>query len=177
MVILYNFLPNLRSPESVGEIRKSVGAIRRVRREAEISRRFGAPQMAGRARRRDRSAARTATNGFQNLRSPEPVGAIRKSGRAHSASALAQNFTPNLTQCISQRARSPAHRSHRSDKVFGSVTSVQTSVRSVKKDFLQKVRLMPANAAFGPPFKHTCAACGRSSCATPPTARSGSRAI
>ena len=56
MVILYNFLPNLRSPESVGEIRKSVGAIRRVRREAEISRRFGAPQMAGRARRSDRCA-------------------------------------------------------------------------------------------------------------------------
>ena len=27
MVILYNFLPNLRSPESVGAIRKSVGAL------------------------------------------------------------------------------------------------------------------------------------------------------
>ena len=37
--------------------------------------------------------------------------------------------------------------------------------------------MLPAKAAFGPPFKHTCAACGRSSCATPPTARSGSRAL
>ena len=48
---------------------------------AEISRRFGAPQM-----------AESATNRFRNLRSPESVGAIRKSGRAHSASAQGLRF-------------------------------------------------------------------------------------
>ena len=36
------------------------------------------------------------------------------------------------------RTRRPGHRAHRADKGFGSVTSVRTSVRSVKKDFLQK---------------------------------------
>ena len=66
------------------------------------------------------------------------------SGSPHVAAAANRRspypgyFTPNLTQCISPRARSPAHRSHRADKVFGSVTSVRTSVRSLKKDFLQK---------------------------------------
>jgi hypothetical protein len=48
-------------------------------------------------------------------------------------------FTPNLTERISQRARSPGHRGHRADKVFGSVTSVRSAVRSVEKEFLQKV--------------------------------------
>ena len=33
--------------------------------------------------------------------------------------------------------RRPAHRSHRADKAFDSVTAVRTSGRSVKKDFLQ----------------------------------------
>ena len=51
---------------------------------------------------------------------------------------VARIFSPPLTPCISQRARSPAHSSHRADKVLGSVTSVRTSVRSVKKAFLQK---------------------------------------
>ncbi len=69
--------PNLRSPESVGAISgigraKSASAL-----AAEISRRFGAPQMAD-----------TATNGFRNLRSPESVGEIRMIGRAKSARAL-----------------------------------------------------------------------------------------
>jgi hypothetical protein len=48
-------------------------------------------------------------------------------------------FIPHLTERISQRARSPAHRAHRADEVFGSVASVRNSVRSVKKEFLQKV--------------------------------------
>ena len=48
-----------------------------------------------------------------------------------------ENPAPHLTPCISQRARRPAHRSHSSDQVLGSVTAVRTSVRSVKKDFLQ----------------------------------------
>jgi hypothetical protein len=42
------------------------------------------------------------------------------------------------TEPSPQRARSPAHRGHRADKVLGSVTSVLTSVRSVTKGFLQK---------------------------------------
>ena len=53
-------------------------------------------------------------------------------------------FTPNLTQCISQRPRSPTHRSHRADKESGSVTSVRTSVRSGKKIVFGKVGLMRA---------------------------------
>ena len=48
-----------------------------------------------------------------------------------------ENPTSRLTPCMSQRARRPAHRSHRADQVLGSVTSVRTSARSVKKDFLQ----------------------------------------
>jgi hypothetical protein len=48
-----------------------------------------------------------------------------------------ENPASRLTPCISQRARRPAHRSHRADQVLGSVTSVRTSARSVKKDFLQ----------------------------------------
>ena len=48
-----------------------------------------------------------------------------------------ENPTSRLTPCMSQRARRPAHRSHSSDQVLGSVTAVRTSVRSVKKDFLQ----------------------------------------
>ena len=83
-----NAFRNLRSPESVGEIRMISRAHSARALGAEISRRFGAPQMAGRARRRDRSAARTTTNGFRNLRSPESVGEIRMIGRAKSARAL-----------------------------------------------------------------------------------------
>ena len=33
----------------------------------------------------------------------------------------------------------PSHREHRADKVFGSVSSVRTSVRSVKKNFFRNV--------------------------------------
>ena len=88
-----NGLRNLRSPESVGAIRKSGGAISASALGAEISRRFGAPQMAGRALRSDHSAVGTATNGLRNLRSPESVGAIRKSGGAISASALAAEIS------------------------------------------------------------------------------------
>ena len=49
-----------------------------------------------------------------------------------------ENPTSRLTPCMSQRARRPAHRSHRADQVLGSVTSVQTSARSVKKEVVQK---------------------------------------
>ncbi len=58
------------------------------------------------------------------------------------APRLSPNFTPDLTQCILQRARSPAHRSRKADKVFGSVTSVRASVRSAKKIFFRKVWLL-----------------------------------
>jgi hypothetical protein len=42
-----------------------------------------------------------------------------------------------LAPSISQRARSPAHRRRRADKVLGSVTSVRTSGRSGQNGFLQ----------------------------------------
>jgi hypothetical protein len=48
-------------------------------------------------------------------------------------------FTLNLTKPISQRTRSPGHRAHRADKVFGSVSSVRNSVRSVKMNLFRKV--------------------------------------
>ena len=47
-------------------------------------------------------------------------------------------FTRTFTKFLAQRARSPAHRGHRADTVFDSVSSVWTSVRSVKKEFLEK---------------------------------------
>ena len=50
-----------------------------------------------------------------------------------------ESFPLSLIPCISQRAWSPAHRGHQADTVLGSVTSVRTSVRSVKKDFFRKV--------------------------------------
>lgn len=50
-----------------------------------------------------------------------------------------ESFPLSLIPCISQRAWSPAHRGHHADTVLGSVTSVRTSVRSVKKDFFRKV--------------------------------------
>ena len=68
---------------------------------------------------------RTALPGIQN----------RKSGL--------ENPAPHLTPCISQRARRPAHRSHRADQVLDSVTAVRTSGRSVKKDFLQNSVIAP----------------------------------
>ena len=46
----------------------------------------------------------------------------------------------SLPPRISQRALSPAHRIYRADKVLGSVTSVLTSVRSVKKRFSSEKR-------------------------------------
>ena len=49
-----------------------------------------------------------------------------------------ENPTSRLTPCMSQRARRPAHRSHRADQVLGSVTSVRTSARSVKNEVVQK---------------------------------------
>ncbi len=54
-----------------------------------------------------------------------------------------ENPTSRLTPCMSQRARRPAHRSHRADKAFDSVTAVRTSGRSVKKDFLQNSVIAP----------------------------------
>jgi hypothetical protein len=117
--------PNLRSPESVGAIRKSGGAISASALAAEISRRFGVPQMAGRARRSDHSALGAATNGFRNLRSPESVGAIRKSGGAISARALAAE--------ISRRFGVPqmAGRARRSDhSALGTATNGFWNLRS-----------------------------------------------
>jgi len=54
-----------------------------------------------------------------------------------------ENPTSRLTPCMSQRARRPAHRSHRADQVLDSVTAVRTSGRSVKKDFLQNSVIAP----------------------------------
>jgi len=45
------------------------------------------------------------------------------------------NVTPAAAEITTLRR--PAHRSHRADKAFDSVTAVRTSGRSVKKDFLQ----------------------------------------
>ncbi len=54
-----------------------------------------------------------------------------------------ENPTSRLPPCMSQRARRPAHRSHRADQVLDSVTAVRTSGRSVKKDFLQNSVIAP----------------------------------
>ena len=77
--------PNLRSPESVGEIRKGGGAISARALVAEISRRFRAPQMNDRA---NRPMMMSAHGSFPNLRSPESVGEIRKGGGANSAEGV-----------------------------------------------------------------------------------------
>ena len=49
MMSAHSSFPNLRSPESVGEIRNGDGAISPRALVAKISRRFRAPQMADRA--------------------------------------------------------------------------------------------------------------------------------
>ena len=96
MMSAHSSFPNLRSPESAGEIRKGGSAISARALVAEISRRFRAPQMTDRA---NRPMMMSAHSSFHNLRSPESVGEIRKGGGAISARALVAK--------ISRRFRAP----------------------------------------------------------------------
>ena len=77
--------------------------------------------------------ARAAVGGVVGRRAPhiDETGAAELCGGRDFVSPSAEYFTLHLPPLISQRARSPAHRAHRADTVFGSVASLLNSVRSV----------------------------------------------
>jgi hypothetical protein len=70
-----------------------------------------------------------------------PFGFVR--GKAWGSERIGRiawpgSFTLNVSKPILPRARSPAHRVHRVDKAFGSVTAVGNSVRAERPIFSRK---------------------------------------